>query len=168
MDQGLAAVWAGAAGLVGAGIGGGFALWGAVIGGRKTVEAAERQEQRAAAAEHQHWLRQERFTAYNTIMRIGNEITEWGNQVPLPTVRDVSVRYFAAMTSLSVLGPGSVSSSAHRMALLLSGAYDAMRSNPSEHTAGSMPWGAERSADFMTAQQEFRRAVAAVLGTPPT
>jgi hypothetical protein len=114
VDQGIAAVWAGVAGLVGAGIGGAGAVWGAAIGGRRTVEAAERQAQRAAAAEHQHWLRQQRYEAYQALTLLVEEAMSG----PTPTAADVletTSRVRAAVSAVAVLGPNEVSNAAVAM-----------------------------------------------------
>ncbi|MEU8870270.1 hypothetical protein AB0D24_03745 [Streptomyces javensis] len=63
MDQGIAAVFAGVAGLVGAGIGGLATAYGARIGAHKTIEAAQTQVQHQSAAEHRHWVREQRRQA---------------------------------------------------------------------------------------------------------
>lgn len=64
MDQGLAAVIAGAFGLVGAAVGGAAAAWGARVGAEKTALATRQQVRDQAEAEHAHWLRQQRLEAY--------------------------------------------------------------------------------------------------------
>ncbi|MEU4893507.1 hypothetical protein AB0B12_35405 [Streptomyces sp. NPDC044780] len=68
MDQGIAAVAAGIAGLLGAGIGGLAAAYGARIGAQNTIEAARTQVDRQATAEHLHWIREQRRQAYSAIM----------------------------------------------------------------------------------------------------
>ncbi|MGX5214852.1 hypothetical protein ACWKT3_40290 [Streptomyces violaceus] len=60
MDQGIAAVVAGIAGIVGAGIGGFATAYGARIGAQKSMEAVQIQVQRQSAAEHEHWVRDHR------------------------------------------------------------------------------------------------------------
>ncbi|MFF0735779.1 hypothetical protein ACFYVK_29675 [Streptomyces chartreusis] len=60
MDQGIAGVIAGIAGLVGAGIGGLATAYGARIGAQKSMEAVQIQVQRQSAAEHEHWVRDHR------------------------------------------------------------------------------------------------------------
>ncbi|MFD8369236.1 hypothetical protein ACFV2Z_00450 [Streptomyces sp. NPDC059688] len=63
MDQGVAAIWAGVAGLVGAGIGGLATAYGARIGAQKSLEAVGLQVEQQAAAEHAHWVREQRRQA---------------------------------------------------------------------------------------------------------
>src|SRR5690349_8302162 len=109
MDQGLAAVWAGIAGLAGAGIGGGAAVWGAAIGGKKTVEAAVQAEQRAAAAEHQHWQRQARYDAYRAVMAIAEETSRWTQPISVSTVVEASSRLREAIAAVDVVGPAEAS-----------------------------------------------------------
>ncbi|MFE3585312.1 hypothetical protein [Streptomyces vinaceus] len=68
MDQGMAAVAAGIVGLLGAGIGGLATAYGARVGAQQTVEAARTQVDRQAAAEHLHWVREQRRQTYSDIM----------------------------------------------------------------------------------------------------
>lgn len=115
MDQGLAAVWAGAAGLVGAGIGGAAAVWGAAIGGRRTVEAAERQAQRTAVTEHQHWLRQQRFDAYQELMTAAEPLTNRGHTVSWEAGRLGTEKVENAIRRVNLLGPQEVREAAVRL-----------------------------------------------------
>ncbi|MFH9988447.1 hypothetical protein [Streptomyces luteogriseus] len=68
MDQGIAGVIAGIAGLVGAGVGGLATAYGARIGAQKTLEAAHAQVERQSTAEHLHWMRDHRRQAYDDVM----------------------------------------------------------------------------------------------------
>lgn len=74
MDQGIAAVWAGAAGLFGAAIGGCAAVWGAAIGGKRSVEAAERAARNESSSNFQQWQRQERSEAYREMAALGHQV----------------------------------------------------------------------------------------------
>ncbi|MGW5284644.1 hypothetical protein ACWERI_35260 [Streptomyces collinus] len=67
MDQGIAAVLAGVAGLVGAGIGGLTTAYGARVGAQKSIEAVQVQVDRQAASEHEHWVRDQRKQVCNDI-----------------------------------------------------------------------------------------------------
>ncbi|MEV7283322.1 hypothetical protein AB0O01_01925 [Streptomyces sp. NPDC093252] len=69
MDQLWPAVVAGLAGLVGAALGGYFARSGAVTGARTAADAITRQVDQQRANELQHWIRQERRTAYDEVIR---------------------------------------------------------------------------------------------------
>ncbi|MEV1061762.1 hypothetical protein [Streptomyces sp. NPDC050263] len=60
MDQGIAAVLAGVAGLAGAGIGGLATAYGARIGAQKSMEAVQVQVRKQSEAEHLHWAREQR------------------------------------------------------------------------------------------------------------
>ncbi|MGW5047173.1 hypothetical protein [Streptomyces griseoluteus] len=62
MDQGIAGLLAGIAGLVGAGIGGLATAYGARVGATKTLEAAQTQARQQSVAEHRHWVRDRRST----------------------------------------------------------------------------------------------------------
>ncbi|WP_432110291.1 hypothetical protein [Streptomyces sp. AA1529] len=72
MDQGVAALIAGAAGMVGAlggSIAGGLAaIRGAKIGAMSSAEATRRQVQDQSMAEHSHWLRSKRADAYSEFL----------------------------------------------------------------------------------------------------
>jgi hypothetical protein len=63
MDQGVAAALVGVAGLVGAAIGGLATAYGARIGAQKCIEAVGLQVQQQSAAEHAHWVREQRRQA---------------------------------------------------------------------------------------------------------
>lgn len=63
MDQGIAAAFAGIAGLVGAAIGGLATAYGARIGAHKSLEAVMLQVHQQSRAEHDHWLRDQRRQA---------------------------------------------------------------------------------------------------------
>ncbi|NEB16192.1 hypothetical protein [Streptomyces coelicoflavus] len=67
MDQGIAGVIAGVAGLVGAGIGGLATAYGARIGAQKSMEAVQVQVQRQSTAEHKHWVREQRRQVYTQV-----------------------------------------------------------------------------------------------------
>ncbi|WP_416983228.1 hypothetical protein [Streptomyces sp. T028] len=68
MDQGVAGVIAGIAGLVGAGVGGLATAYGARIGAQKTIEAAHMQVERQSTAEHLHWIREQRRQVYSDVL----------------------------------------------------------------------------------------------------
>jgi hypothetical protein len=172
MDQGVAAVWAGLAGLAGAGIGGAAAAWGAWISGRKTVEAAERQAQRAAAAEHQQWQRQARYEAYRELLSIAEEMTRWTRVVTIEATMETANRLREAMSKVYVVGPAEASRAAGR---LLGPVLDALFVHVAATTEGvSVPndtpiaWDADRSNELMVAHAEFREVVRAILDRPPT
>lgn len=69
MDQGIAGVVAGIAGLVGAGIGGLATAYGARVGAQKTIEAAQAQVSHQSAAEHTHWVREQRTQLCSELAR---------------------------------------------------------------------------------------------------
>lgn len=112
MDQGLASLWAGVAGLAGAGIGGACAAWAAAIGGRKAVEAAQEQEARAARAEHQHWQRQQRFDAFQELVPAAEALVNWGDQVAWEDARLGIARAEQAIRRVQLLGPDEVADAA--------------------------------------------------------
>jgi hypothetical protein len=112
MDQGLAAVWAGIAGLAGAAIGGGAAAWGAWIGGKRTVEAAEKQAQRAAVTEQQHWQRQARYDAYQAALLIAEQPVYWGGQVTRDAAEAFRQDMLRAIARIRIVGTVDVANSA--------------------------------------------------------
>jgi hypothetical protein len=70
MDQGIAGVMAGVAGLLGAGIGGLATAYGARVGAQKTIEAAQTQVDRQSAFEHSHWVREQRRQVYSQLIEL--------------------------------------------------------------------------------------------------
>ncbi|MFD9139679.1 hypothetical protein ACFVY7_02550 [[Kitasatospora] papulosa] len=68
MDQGIAGVIAGIAGLFGAGVGGLATAYGARIGAQKTLEAASMQAERQSTFEHLHWIREQRRQVYSDVL----------------------------------------------------------------------------------------------------
>ncbi|QDQ12029.1 hypothetical protein [Streptomyces spectabilis] len=63
MDQGIAGLAAGIAGLIGAGVGGLATAYGARIGAQKTIEAAQTQVRAQSSVDHQQWVRDQRRQA---------------------------------------------------------------------------------------------------------
>lgn len=74
MDQGIAALIAAGFGLVGAGVGGLAAVWGAKVGAERSAQATRQQVQDQAVAEHDHWLRQQRLEAYQNFQDTYGEL----------------------------------------------------------------------------------------------
>lgn len=175
MDQGVAAVWAGIAGLAGAGIGGGLAAWGSWIGGRKTVEAAERAEERAAKTGHQQWQRERRYDAYRAFMELLDEMNAWTVNVRAQEVIDLLTRLRGAAAAISVLGPEEVAEAAassisaltqvaFRSLHAANHTYQPGEAVPSSTPAALTPENSQRMAD---AREQFQAAVHDVLGAPP-
>jgi len=73
MDQGIAAVLAGVAGLIGAGIGGIAAVLGARIGAETVARATSLEVRDQATVDHEHWLRGERLEAYKELLAAYDE-----------------------------------------------------------------------------------------------
>ncbi|WP_030673737.1 hypothetical protein [Streptomyces sp. NRRL B-1347] len=63
MDQGIAGLAAGIAGLIGAGVGGLATAYGARVGAQKTIEAAQTQVRAQSSVDHQQWVRDQRRQA---------------------------------------------------------------------------------------------------------
>ncbi|GAB2915543.1 hypothetical protein [Streptomyces mayteni] len=68
MDQGIAAVLAGIAGLLGAAIGGFAATRGARIGAETAARASAQQVRDQAQVDHEHWLRGQRLEAWRALL----------------------------------------------------------------------------------------------------
>lgn len=171
MDQGLAAIWAAIAGLVGAGVGGGFAVWGASIGGRKAVEAAEKQADRTATADHQHWLRQARFDAYTALLDLAQETSDWPLDPLLSTVHAMAGRLRPAISRVQILGDADAAEAAIDLLAPVAGVLTEWRASadpgmeniPPDTTA---PWRNHRG-DLTAAVITFRRQVRNVVTMPP-
>lgn len=174
MDQGVAALWAGIAGLAGAGIGGAAAAWGAWISGKRAVEAAVQAAQRAATAEHQQWQRQARYDAYRTVIAITEEIDRWApDPVSFATLTATSSRLSEAITGVDVLGPVEAVEAADELMRPLIGALLDFRSSHTEFNNNppgdaTIRWDSDRINDFVDAELGFGNVVRAVLGRPPT
>jgi hypothetical protein len=180
MDQGLAAVWAGVAGLAGAGVGGCFAVWGTVIGGRKAVEAAQEQETRAARAEHQHWQRQQRFESYQALMAAAEPLVTWRDRVPWEEARSGIDPVRTAVHRVQMLGPAAAAQAALQLPRIGAQAtraqwpWAAMTDPCPPHpgvprdVAGypDLDWRPYREA-FRQAFEAFAEAGREVLGQPP-
>ena len=68
MDQGIAAAFAGVAGLLGAAIGGFAAVWGARVSAETTARATAQQVRDQAEVDHGQWLREQRLVAYRNLL----------------------------------------------------------------------------------------------------
>jgi hypothetical protein len=182
MDQGLAAVVAGVAGFVGATIGGGGAVWGSWIGGKKAIEAAERQAQRTAAAEQQQWQRQARHDAYEAVAAIARSMANWGEgEVPWEVARDAVDRLSAAVGRVELFGPEEAVLAAGEITRLVGAAVvdswsldDIMTPWPPHPgqpvpVAGYPPlvW-RNRNNEFASAREGFGETIRQVLSAPPT
>ncbi|WP_158933502.1 hypothetical protein [Streptomyces sp. NRRL S-1868] len=123
MDQGVAALIAGLAGMAGA-LGGAVAgaigaVRGARVGAEKTAEATRQQVRDQAKAEHGHWLRQQRQAAYSAFIVATQGVERAADAVlrstPSPRWRDEVESLVQRMEELndvasqvSVLGPESM------------------------------------------------------------
>lgn len=172
MDQGVAAVWAGAAGLVGAGIGGAAAAWGAWVAGEKTVEAAEKQARQSAVAEHHAWQRQARYEAYRTLLGITEEMASWVPPISLRAAVELVGRLRESVNAVYVLGPPEATAAARR---LLEPMLDAMFEQVAGLNAGAtvsaeapIAWDARRAAEMFRTHEEFREVMRGVLDRPPS
>lgn len=118
MDQGLAGLLAGIAGLIGTGVGGLATAYGARIGADKTLEAAHAQVEAQSDAEHDHWVREQRrqacsdiVDAYGTFMLSLNRVTDqvWDRVQPtdsdLEAVKNDARNFYLAGERLSLWGP---------------------------------------------------------------
>lgn len=141
---------------VGAGIGGGLAIRGARIAGDKAIEAAERAEQRAAIAEHQHWLRQARYDAYQELLRIADLLTP---NYPLPDAEFESLvdQLLRVADRIRIVGPEEVTVA---LDSLVDHALAGLR-EPSDN------WMSSRANLFYEAYQHATETIRTVLETAP-
>lgn len=167
----MAAVWAGVAGLGGAGIGGAAAAWGAWIGGRRTVEAAEKQARQTALAEHQAWQRQARYEAYSKALSLTEEMAGWAGPTTVQTTMELLGRLREAANAVEVLGPPEAAAAARG---LLRPMVEAMAVHVGAVMAGeSVPldtlieWDAERTTEMVRTHRRFRDVMRGVLERPP-
>jgi hypothetical protein len=86
MDEGNAAVIAGALALMGAVIGGGAAIWGAKLGADKAAKAAMRQVAVQANFEHRQWLREQRLKIYTSVL------SSWSDMYRLMKCRSFAIQ----------------------------------------------------------------------------
>ncbi|MGW0828771.1 hypothetical protein [Streptomyces sp. NPDC002845] len=111
MDEGIAALLAGMAALLGALIGGGFTARAARIGGEKTVEAARQQVKDQAHVESKRWLLQARYDTYQVIL---GAIESYMNALILPTSEEeaeaAKQRFHSAKLRVDLVGPDTVRS----------------------------------------------------------
>ncbi|MEU6340665.1 hypothetical protein ABZ883_06910 [Streptomyces sp. NPDC046977] len=124
MDQGMAALIAGVAGMVGAlggAVAGGIAaVRGARIGAERTAEATRQQVQDQAAAEHGHWLREQRRDAYASFIAATQAVTDAAKAVTAMEYEQLmgfnrSVQELVKVSSLiTLMGPESMVSAAGR------------------------------------------------------
>ena len=118
MDQGLAGLLAGIAGLIGTGVGGLATAYGARIGANKTLEAAHAQVEAQSGAEHGHWVREQRRQAcsdvvdtYGVFMLSLNRVTDkvWDHVQPtdgdFEAVKNDARNFYLAGGRLSLWGP---------------------------------------------------------------
>jgi hypothetical protein len=128
MDQGIAGVIAGIAGLVGAGVGGLATAYGARIGAQKTIEAAQTQVAHQSAAEHRHWVRDQRREACATFLdRFGAfamvavdcaSAVEHGRRLDEEHSRqliDLTRQLIVANAQLQLWGPAPLTACAHEL-----------------------------------------------------
>ncbi|MFJ6433896.1 hypothetical protein [Streptomyces sp. NPDC091416] len=125
MDQGVAALVAGIVGMVGAlggAVAGGVAaVRGARIGAEKTGEATRQAVQDQAAAEHGHWLREQRRDAYASFITATQAVTDASKAVTSMQHDELiafnaSVQDLIKISSLiKLMGPEDAISAAERV-----------------------------------------------------
>lgn len=125
MDQGIAALVAGVTGMVGAlggAVAGGVAaVRGARIGAERTAEATRQQVQDQAAAEHGHWLREQRRDAYASFITATQAVTDASKAVTTMQHEQLiglnrSIQELIKVSSLiTLMGPEEAISAAGRV-----------------------------------------------------
>ncbi|MDF3141688.1 MULTISPECIES: hypothetical protein [unclassified Streptomyces] len=115
MDQEIAALIAAGFGLLGAVVGGAAAVWGAKIGAERSAHAVKQQVQDQAAAEHAHWLRQQRSEAYEQFEDAYNEVSrlvELGEEQDVSQAVELIRTLYRWQARIEILGPPAVAESA--------------------------------------------------------
>lgn len=167
MDQGIAAVWAGVAGLVGAGVGGCAAVWGATIGGNRAVEAAERAARHQSNADFQQWQRQERSEAYRELAALGHEIMAvLTTAVPEEEWTALGERMMMSMTRVRLAGPHEANEAASTLAGALLHVTVIQAGTPAFQTLVRINPTPKFHA-FAQAYSAFVRVATQTLGQPP-
>ncbi|MBW8088511.1 hypothetical protein IGW14_10805 [Streptomyces hygroscopicus subsp. hygroscopicus] len=125
MDQGIAALIAGIAGMVGAlggAVAGGVAaVRGARIGAERTAQATRQQVHDQAVAEHGHWLREQRRDAYASFITAAQAVTEASKAVTTMQHEQLmdfnrSIQELIKVSSLiTLMGPENMISAAGRV-----------------------------------------------------
>ena len=117
MDEGVAAIAAGAVGVLGAGLGGLAAIFGAKVGADKNAAAVVRQIRHQAQVEHTQWVRDQRSTAYAEFLMAWHEYTlargRFHSERPpryenWRRVQDLGGRLFTTVFRIRIVGPQSV------------------------------------------------------------
>ncbi|MFJ5728339.1 hypothetical protein [Streptomyces paradoxus] len=118
MDQGIAALIAAGFGLVGAVVGGIAAVWGVKVGAERSAQATRQQVQDQAAAEHDHWLRQQRLEAYQNFQDTYGELvrlTALDGDEDLSAAAESARVLFRWSSRIDILGPPNVAELADRV-----------------------------------------------------
>jgi hypothetical protein len=171
VDQGIAAVLAGVAGLVGAGVGGLATAYGARIGAQKTIEATRLQVERQAEAEHLHWIRDHRRGAYGDILAATGSFlaAAINNLVRLQAdrslsdeerqlVRDLHSALAEATARADLWGPGSVVNHAYALRRAAGRVFVAQVGWSEATREGQMIEATSRSVEYEAAFEEFKEA----------
>ncbi|MEV6397753.1 hypothetical protein AB0M39_23780 [Streptomyces sp. NPDC051907] len=117
MDTGVAAIAAGAIGVVGATLGGLAAIIGAKIGADKNAVAILQQVNHQAHTEHAQWVRAQRATAYAQFLRAWDEYTLARGKFHIErppkyenwrSVQEFSGRLSTAAFAIRIVGPESI------------------------------------------------------------
>ncbi|WP_146075102.1 hypothetical protein [Streptomyces sp. Ru73] len=184
MDEGIAALVAGVAGMVGA-LGGAIAgaigaVKGARVGAERTAEATRQQVLDQSAAEHGHWLRQQRQAAYSAHIaavqkaeRAADAVLQSRFEDPDPQWQARVATYSQALEDLndvssqvSVLGPDGMIRAAgqvFRTARMLESRLRDIRHHPSMTTQDEVDRMDEAWDNFVEASHLFQEAARVVL-----
>ncbi|MFJ3867846.1 hypothetical protein [Streptomyces nigra] len=167
MDQGIAGVIAGVAGLIGAGIGGIATAYGARIGAQKTIEAAQTQVERQSAAEHMHWAREQRRQVYSQLIELHSTymlttitsgiVLDRGQALSdeeLQAIRGQYIKFVEAGGRLDLWGPAEVVVKGNRLVQACGAKYTAICNWSSALEQG-------RGEDVPHCSVEFQAATAA-------
>ncbi|MFF2651436.1 hypothetical protein [Streptomyces sp. NPDC058045] len=148
MDQGIAAAFAGAAGLIGAAVGGYAVVRGARLGAEASVRAVRQQTVDQAATEHARWLREQRLEVYAAFIGAAQDLLESAGtaqrDLTATAADDVSeacATVAGLLNRVSLLGPGALAGHAHAVMQAAWAMAHALRSAAEQGvTGGDMAW----------------------------
>ncbi|MEU9363167.1 hypothetical protein AB0D78_16210 [Streptomyces avermitilis] len=171
MDQGIAGVIAGVAGLVGAGIGGLATAYGARIGAQKTIEAAQTQVKHQSAAEHVHWVREQRRLVYSELAKLHASFTMTsikckidlvGGQPLAEEAKESLIEQVTALGEVSALtvlwGPDDVVIKARRLPTTAAEKFSALVAWSAAAQTGSATGISRCSAEYGAADEADKEA----------
>ncbi|WP_327346333.1 hypothetical protein [Streptomyces europaeiscabiei] len=171
MDQGVSAVIAGLAGLVGAVFGGMTTAYGARVGAQKTIEAVHAQADRQSISEHQQWVREQRrlacvsfidaFGVYALATSKLSTAIEEGNDIHADSAMEASGAHRALVVAKGhsqLWGPDSLNQAAHRVTRATAQLLSVIGHWHASYDEISSDRKAELQRQCLTANEELKQA----------